>query len=442
MSHELLRQFAISILERLRAHGHIAFLAGGCVRDMVMGIEPADYDIATDARPEEIMALFEKTIPVGAQFGVVKVLKDGFQFEVATFRSDSTYSDGRHPDTVAFSNAEGDVQRRDFTINGMLYDPVSDNIIDYVGGKKDIEARRIRTIGDPYKRFEEDRLRMLRAIRFACRFDYQIESETASAVKKYAPKILTVSAERIREELEKIITGSRREAGIKLMDELGLLGEILPEVTTMKGVEQPPNFHPEGDVYVHTLLTLSKLEDNPTWTLAMGALLHDVGKPVTFTIEERIRFPYHEYRGEEMAGKICDRLKTSKAEKERIMWLVRRHLCFKDARNMRISTLKKLFAHEGYAELLVLFKADTLASSGDLSDYNFCQEMYEKLSHEEVKPKPLINGNDLIAMGLAPGPIFSKILSQVYEEQLDGKITTKEEALNMATQLKILNPNI
>ena len=435
MSHELLRQSAISILERLRAHGHIAFLAGGCVRDMVMGIEPADYDIATDARPEEIMALFEKTIPVGAQFGVVKVLKDGFQFEVATFRSDSTYSDGRHPDTVAFSNAEGDVQRRDFTINGMLYDPVSDNIIDYVGGKKDIEARCIRTIGDPYKRFEEDRLRMLRAIRFACRFDYQIESETASAVKKYAPKILTVSAERIREELEKIITGSHREAGIKLMDELGLLGEILPEVTTMKGVEQPPNFHPEGDVFVHTLLTLSKLEDNPTWTLAMGALLHDVGKPVTFTIEERIRFPYHEYRGEEMAGQICDRLKTSRAEKERIMWLVRRHLCFKDARNMRISTLKKLFAHEGYDELVALFKADTLASSGDLSDYNFCQEMYEKLSHEEVKPKPLINGYDLIAMGLTPGPIFSKILSQVYEEQLDGKVTTREEALAMAEKL-------
>lgn len=402
---------------------------------MVMGIEPADYDIATDARPEEIMALFEKTIPVGAQFGVVKVLKDGFQFEVATFRSDSTYSDGRHPDTVAFSNAEGDVQRRDFTINGMLYDPVSDNIIDYVGGKKDIEARRIRTIGDPYKRFEEDRLRMLRAIRFACRFDYQIESETASAVKKYAPKILTVSAERIGEELEKIITNSHREAGIKLMDELGLLGEILPEVIAMKGVEQPPNFHPEGDVYVHTLLTLSKLEDNPTWTLAMGALLHDVGKPVTFTIEERIRFPYHEYRGEEMAGQICDRLKTSRAEKEQIMWLVRRHLCFKDARNMRISTLKKLFAHEGYAELLALFKADTLASSGDLSDYNFCQEMYEKLSHEEVKPKPLISGHDLIAMGLTPGPIFSKILTQVYEEQLDGKVTQREEALEIAKML-------
>lgn len=435
MSYEPLKQSAASIIERLRESGHTAFLAGGCVRDMLMGIPSADYDIATDARPEEIMAIFEKTIPVGAQFGVVKVLQDGFQFEVATFRSDSTYSDGRHPDEVTFSNAEGDVQRRDFTINGMLYDPVSGNIIDYVGGKKDIEARRIRTIGDPYKRFEEDRLRMLRAVRFACRFDYKIEPETASAVKEYAPKILTVSAERIREEFEKIITGTHREEGLRLMDELGLLGEIFPEVTAMKGVKQPPNFHPEGDVYVHTLLTLSKLEDNPTWTLAMGTLLHDVGKPVTFTIEERIRFPYHEYRGEEMAGKICDRLKTSKAEKERIMWLVRRHLCFKDARNMRISTLKKLFAHEGYAELAALFKADVLASCGDLSDYNFCQEMYEKLSHEEVKPKPLINGHDLIAMGLTPGPVFTKILAHVYEEQLEGKIALREEALAMAENL-------
>jgi poly(A) polymerase len=402
---------------------------------MLMGIPSTDYDIATDARPEEVMALFKKTIPVGAQFGVVKVLKDGFQFEVATFRSDSTYSDGRHPDEVAFTDAKGDVQRRDFTINGMLYDPASDNIIDYVGGKKDIEARLIRTIGDPYKRFEEDKLRLLRAVRFACRFDYEIEPETASAIKKYAPKILTVSAERIREELEKIITGPQRVAGLKLMDELGLLGEILPEVTAMKGVEQPPNFHPEGDVYVHSLLTLSKLEDNPTWTLAMGTLLHDIGKPVTFIIKERIRFPYHEYRGEEMAGKICDRLKTSKAEKEQVMWLIRRHLCFKDARKMKISTLKKLFAHEGYAELAALFKADVLSSTCDLDDYNFCQEMYEKLSHEEVKPKPLINGHDLIAMGLTPGPIFSKVLTQVYEEQLEEKITTREEALAMAEKL-------
>lgn len=429
------KQNAIEIVKTLQKHGYKAFFAGGCVRDMIMGRESDDYDIATNALPGDITGLFVKTIPVGVQYGVVIVVKNGHNFEVATFRTEGSYSDGRHPDYVAFSTPEDDVKRRDFTINGLLYDPVRDEILDYVNGREDISRGIIRTIGNPFDRFTEDKLRMIRSVRFACRFNFSIHEDTRQAIMQFAPQIHVVSAERIREEMEKILTGPNPHIGIKLLDELCLLQEILPEVSNTKGVQQPENFHPEGDVFTHTLLALSKMKKNPSWTLAMGVLLHDIGKSVTFTVSDRIRFNLHEKAGADMAAKICDRLKTSTAEKERIVWLVLKHLYFKDAKKMRLNKLKRLFAEEGYQELAELCRADALASSGDLSDYYYCQEMYSKLTHEEVKPKPLITGYDLIALGLKPGPLFKDVLTKIEDEQLDGNLTTKEEALEMTKKL-------
>ncbi len=423
-----IKQNAIDIVKTLQDHGYKALFAGGCVRDMIMGKKSADYDIATNALPQDVMHIFEKTIPVGVQFGVIIVVKEGYNYEVATFRTEGSYSDGRHPDYVAFSTPEGDVRRRDFTINGLLYDPIKNEILDYVGGQEDIKTGVIRTIGDPIERFTEDKLRMIRAARFACRFNFPIYEETRKAIIKLAGNIQVVSAERIREELEKILTGPNTHIGIRLLDELNLLQEILPEVSGMKGVRQPENFHPEGDVFVHTLLCLSKME-NPSWTLAMGILLHDIGKPITFEESDRIRFNLHEKVGADMTAKICNRLKTSNAEKDRIVWLVQKHLYFKDAQKMRLSKLKRLFASDGYTELAELCRIDALASSGDLSDYNYCQEMYGKLTHEEIKPKLLINGSDLIALGLKPGPLFKEILTKIEDEQLEGSLKTKEAAM-------------
>ena len=423
-----IKQNAIDIVKTLQDHGYKALFAGGCVRDMIMGKKSADYDIATNALPQDVMHIFEKTIPVGVQFGVIIVVKEGYNYEVATFRTEGSYSDGRHPDYVAFSTPEGDVRRRDFTINGLLYDPIKNEILDYVGGQEDIKTGVIRTIGDPIERFTEDKLRMIRAARFACRFNFPIYEETRKAIIKLAGNIQVVSAERIREELEKILTGPNTYIGIRLLDELNLLQEILPEVSGMKGVRQPENFHPEGDVFVHTLLCLSKME-NPSWTLAMGILLHDIGKPITFEESDRIRFNLHEKVGADMTAKICNRLKTSNAEKDRIVWLVQKHLYFKDAQKMRLSKLKRLFASDGYTELAELCRIDALASSGDLSDYNYCQEMYGKLTHEEIKPKLLINGSDLIALGLKPGPLFKEILTKIEDEQLEGSLKTKEAAM-------------
>lgn len=435
---ELLKETAIDIVKRLREKGFNALFAGGCVRDMLMGYLPEDYDIATNARPDNIINIFKRTVPVGVHYGVVLVIENGFEFEVATFRSDGKYSDGRHPDTITFCDARGDALRRDFTINGMFYDPIDDKHFDYVGGREDMQARLIRAIGDPFERFNEDRLRMIRAVRFACRFNYNIENQTAEAIKILYHKILTVSMERIRDELRKILTGPNPHTGIKMLDDLNLLNEILPEVTAMKGVRQPENYHPEGDVFTHTLLTLSELADNrkaaDRWELAMAALLHDIGKPLTFEIADRIRFNNHDNVGAGMAEKICERLRMSNAEKERITWLVKMHLYLRHAQQMRLSKLKRLFAHEGYPELAELYKVDSLASTGDLEDYTFCQNMFEELQEEEIKPEPLITGNDLIALGFKPGPIFSKILETIRDEQLEQKITTKEDALKRAKE--------
>lgn len=433
---------AVEIVRHIIENGYVAFFAGGCVRDKIMGNSPSDYDIATNAKPEQIMKMFARTIPIGVSFGVVSVIVNKFQFEVATFRSDGIYSDSRHPDNISFCDNEiGDVSRRDFTINGMLFDPLNNKLLDYVGGESDIKSRQIRTIGNPHEKFKEDSLRMIRGARFAARFLYEIEYNTKLAIKDLAKNILTVSAERIRQEFEKGLTGPNPHTFIKIMDDLNLLDNIMPEVCLMKGVEQPENFHPEGDVFVHTLLTISKL-NNPSWELAMGALLHDVAKPNTYCREinpdgtiGRIRFTKHDNIGAKMAGEICKRIKTSTYTKERVMWLVKKHLCVKDLQNMRKSTLKRLFAEPGYKELLELFKVDTLASTKDLTRYEYCKKRYSEMSEEQVKPKPLVNGHDLIEMGLKPGPIFSKILSEVMDEQLEEKISTREEAMDFVKDL-------
>ncbi|MGH7799239.1 MAG: CCA tRNA nucleotidyltransferase [Thermodesulfobacteriota bacterium] len=424
---------ACNIVKRLRASGYKAFLVGGCVRDTVMGIPPKEYDITTSASSEEIMRLFSNTAPIGASFGVILVLENEFKFEVATFRQDESYSDGRHPDRVIYTSSErDDVTRRDFTINGMLYDPITEEVIDYVGGIEDIKNGIIRTIGNPYERFNEDKLRMIRAIRFGARFNYELENETLQAIKKLAYRINDVSAERIREEIVKIITQNNPGVGLKLLRETGLLSHILPEVDKMYGVPQPPEYHPEGDVFTHTCLILDKVfeitEGNPSLELSVGALLHDVGKPITFSVEDRIRFNAHDRIGAEMAESICKRLRFSNKEIERIKSLVSEHLRFKDVFNMKESTLKRFLGMPYFEDHLTLHLADCLASHGSTEAYNFVKKKLEEFKEEEIKPKPILTGYDLIEMGYTPGPIFSEILESLEEAQLEGTVKDEEEA--------------
>lgn len=424
---------AKSIVERLRASGYRAFFVGGCVRDTLMGIPPEEYDITTEAKPEEIMGMFSNTVPVGASFGVVLVLENRYKFEVATFRQDESYSDGRRPDSVIYTSSEQeDVMRRDFTINGMLYDPITEEAIDYVEGMEDIKKGIIRTIGSPYERFDEDKLRMIRAVRFGARFNYEIEGETLRAIKKLASLISHVSAERIRDEIVKIICQKNPGLGLRLLRETGLLFHILPEIDKMQGVPQPPEFHPEGDVFVHTCLVLDKLfeitqgELQPE--LSVGAFLHDVGKPPTFTLEDRIRFNGHDRVGSEIAVKICRRFRFSKKETERITALVREHLKFKDVFNMRESTLKRFIGMPYFEDHLRLHLADCLASHGSTEAYDFIKKKLDEFKEEEIKPKPILSGYDLIEMGYKPGPIFSEILDSLEEAQLEGNMKDKEEA--------------
>ena len=425
---------AIQIVRSLQAKGYQAVFAGGCVRDRLMGRAPTDYDVATNATPEEVCRLFPKARLVGAQFGVVVVAMEGRPFEVATFRSEGEYLDGRHPSQVAFTTAEGDVRRRDFTVNGLLFDPVAGKVLDYVGGQADIRARLVRAIGDPRARFAEDHLRLIRAVRFAAFLDFEIEPQTRQAITELAPRIKSVSAERTSDELEKLLTRRGAARGVRLLHEVGLLREILPEVEAMAGIEQPPTWHPEGDVFTHSVLALSFLE-NPSFELAMGVLLHDVGKPVTIERGERIRYPYHESVGAEMADAIGHRLRLSTESREHIVWLVKRHMMFVEADKMRLSTLKRLFANPRFDDLLAVHRADLLASTKDFTQYNFCVDKRRGLSQEKISPAPLITGDDLIAMGLAPGPIFKHVLSQVREEQLEERLTTREAALDRARQI-------
>ena len=401
------------------------------MRDILLSREAADYDVATSATPEQVMDIFPQTWAVGAQFGVVLVPADSGTVEVATFRSDIGYSDGRHPDEVHFSSDPcEDVQRRDFTINGLLLDPETNEILDYVGGRADLSARIIRAIGDPERRFTEDKLRMLRAVRFAARFGYEIEPATLTAIQKLAPQIHQVSRERVRDELTKmLIEGHARDAFL-LLDHTGLLKEALPEIFAMKGVEQPPQFHPEGDVFIHTLLMLEKLPVGASPTLAWGALLHDVGKPTTFRVApDRIRFDRHVDVGEKITEAICRRLRFSNHETEQILALVHNHMRFADVERMKESTLKRFLRLPRFEEHLALHRLDADSSNGILTYYNFVREKLDSFGPAAMRPVPLVTGNDLIAAGLEPGPRFKEILSAVEDGQLEGRFQSREEAL-------------
>jgi poly(A) polymerase len=423
---------ARKIVERLRGEGHIAYFAGGCVRDIVRGVTPKDYDVATSATPDTVQKIFPRTYAVGAHFGVIVVLGDDFQFEVATFRSDDVYTDGRHPTAVHFSSPEEDARRRDFTINGMFYDPVADKVIDLVGGEADIAVKLVRAIGDPAQRFAEDRLRMLRAVRFATVLNYQIDEQTWDALIANASSINQISAERIRDELVRIFVSPNRVRGWDLLDSSGLLRAILPELDAMKGVLQPEQFHPEGDVFVHTRLMLQLLPEQVSVPLVFAVLFHDVAKRVTATVDEtgRIRFNEHDRIGAQMTEAIMRRLRFSGAEIEAAVEMVKQHMVFKDAPNMRVAKLKRFMARPTFDEELELHRVDCESSHRMLDNYQFLVRKREEFANEPIIPPPLVRGDDLVAFGLKPGPKFGEILEAVETRQLEGTLRTREQALD------------
>jgi poly(A) polymerase len=423
------RMLAERVGGALHACGYQAFFVGGCVRDLLLSREPEDYDIATDATPAQVLRLFPKAQSVGAHFGVVLVSEDGVQVEVATFRSDHAYHDGRHPDRVDFErDPRQDVLRRDFTINALLQDFRTGEVLDFVGGRADLRAGIVRAIGDPETRFREDHLRMLRAVRFAARFGFAIEPATMDAIRRLQGLIGAVSGERVRDELVRILTEGAARRGFELLDESGLLVRVLPEVAAFKGVEQPPEYHPEGDVWAHTLMMLERLQ-NPTVTLALGALLHDVGKPATFRIAERIRFDGHVEKGVEMTRGILTRLRFSHEIIEQVEALVTHHMRFKDVPNMKQSTLKRFLRLERFQEHLELHRLDCVSSHGNLENYRTAQAIHANTPAEDLKPPKLLTGRDLIAAGYTPGPVFSQILAAVEDAQLEGRIHSREDAL-------------
>jgi poly(A) polymerase len=426
-------ELANSVCETLQRNGHQALLVGGCVRDILLRREPADYDVTTDATPDQVIRLFPDSLAVGAKFGVVLIPRDAQKVEVATFRSDVSYSDGRHPDEVVYaSTPQEDVQRRDFTINGLLMRHNTGEVLDFVGGQKDLQARIIRAIGDPDRRFTEDKLRMLRAIRFAARFAYAIDPPTFSAIRKHAPEIHVVSAERIREELTKLLTEGAARRGFELLDETGLLSELLPEMAAMKGIPQPPEYHPEGDVWVHTLIMLGGLTAGVSPTLAWGVALHDVGKPPTFrpasVTGDRIRFDNHVNVGVPMASEICRRLRFSNDDIDQISALVANHMKFKDVAQMRESTLKRFVRLPLFPEHLELHRLDCTASHGNLTAYDAVKQFLAATPPEAIRPPRLLTGNDLLKMGYTPGPEFQKILTALEDAQMEGVIASKEQA--------------
>ncbi len=430
------RALAVDIVRDLHTRSYKAYFVGGCVRDYLLGILPKDYDVSTDATPEYLLEYFPNAQTVGAHFGVILVTRGpAVQVEVATFRTEGNYSDGRRPDQVRFeSDPALDAQRRDFTINGLMQDPLTDQILDFVGGRRDLEKKVVRAIGDARTRFEEDHLRMLRAIRFAARLDFTIAEETLQAIRQLAPSIQRISVERVRDELVRILTEGGARRGLEMLEHTGLLKFILPEVKAFQGVQQPPEFHPEGDVWTHVLLMLDQL-NKPSPTLAAGVLLHDVGKPPTFRVADRIRFDNHAEVGATMAGDILSRLRFSNEDVEQITSLVANHMKFKDVRQMRTSTLKRFLCLPHFGEHLELHRLDCLASNGYTDAYNFVQTKLTEISHEELRPARLITGQDLIEAGFKPGPEFGRTLEAVETAQLEGEIETRKEALSLAISL-------
>jgi len=422
---------ARGIAQRLRERGHIAYFAGGSVRDMVRGLPAKDFDIATDATPDIVQKIFQRTYAVGAHFGVVVVVENESNFEVATFRSDGAYLDHRHPVDVRFSSPEEDAKRRDFTINGMFFDPEKNEVIDFVGGHADLEKKIVRAIGDPAARFNEDRLRMLRAVRFATVLDYKIDTQTWDALVANAESIDEISAERIREELLKIFLSQNRVRGWEMLDQSGLLRAVLPELEAMKGCLQPEQFHPEGDVFVHTRLMLGLLPEKVSVPLVLSVLFHDVAKPVTATVDEtgRIRFNEHDRIGAAMTESIMERLRFSRAEIDAVVEMVRQHMVFKDVPKMRVAKLKRFMARPTFEEELELHRVDCASSHQMMDNYEFLLRKREEFANEPIIPPPLVRGDDLIALGMKPGPKFGEILEAVETRQLEGALKDREEAL-------------
>ena len=428
------RDTAIEVVRLLHARGFRALLAGGCVRDILLGLEPRDYDVATDADPQQVIGIFQRARPVGAHFGVVEVRLGGHAFEVARFRRDLGYSDGRHPDAVEFADETEDARRRDFTVNGMFWDPLSDRVLDYVGGQADLKDKVIRTIGPPEDRFTEDRLRMMRALRFGCRFQWRIDGDTFAAIGRLSENLEEVSKERVRDEFVNILTEGGAPLGVRWLIDSGLMNEVVPEVLALDCVAQPPEFHPEGDVLTHTLIMLGLMR-SPSPELAMAVLLHDVGKPSTFKSADRIRFDNHVRVGAEMTQEICHRLRFSGEASRHIVRLVADHHRFMHVRQMRRSKLKRFLRVERFDEHLELHRVDCLSSHGNLDNYRFCREALETLEPEEIRPEPLITGRDLIALGYPPGPAFKTALRAVEDGQLEGRVRDREGALLFARSL-------
>jgi len=426
------REAALAVVQRLKSAGHEALWAGGCVRDELRGVFPNDYDVATSAVPDESRQLFQKRVEVGAQFGVLVVLDFGAPVEVATFRTDGAYQDGRRPEGVTFTSAEEDAKRRDFTVNGLFYDPERETVIDYVGGQEDLNQQRLRAIGDPHARFREDKLRLMRAVRFAAELDFEIEPATWAAMTAMAAEIGVVSPERIRQELCKTFLSQNRVRGFDLLDASGLLEQILPEVSALKGCEQPPEFHPEGDVFVHTRIMLSLLPETVSLPLVLGVLFHDIGKRPTYTVDDtgRIRFNGHDRVGAAMTERLMERLRFSRDEIEATVEIVRQHMVFKDVQQMRVAKLKRFMSRPTFDEELELHRVDCSSSHGMLDNYVFLQEQSEAFANEPLIPQPLINGRDLIAAGWKPGPLMGEILAEVQTRQLEGALTNREEALS------------
>ena len=433
-----LKTAAVATAQRLLDAGHTTYFAGGCVRDLLLEKDPKDYDIATSATPNEVQALFPKSDAIGAHFGVILVKEKVASFEIATFRHDGSYKDGRHPESVTFANPEEDAQRRDFTTNGLFQHPTTGEIIDFVGGQTDLKARVLRAIGNPADRFQEDALRLLRAIRFATILNFEIEPSTWTAIKKNAHLLEKISAERVRDEFTRILTAPGRARGLDLLTQSGLMRSIVPEVYDLIGCEQPPQWHPEGDVYIHTRIMLDMLDGDITPELALAVLLHDIAKPATYTydeLEKRIRFNGHDRVGAEMAEVILRRLRYSNNITEDVCAMVRNHMNFMNVQNMRTAKVKRFMARPTFEQEMELHRVDCASSNGLTENYDFLREKAHEFAAAPLIPEPLVTGKDLIDLGLQPGPRFKEILNDIQTAQLEGQLTDRATAIQFLQNL-------